>query len=873
MDRPDQVTQDKDVFHRDLTRGADGRRYWRSLDELAQSPEFVEKLHREFPSAAAEWDELDQDASRDGGVSRRNFLTMMGASIALAGIGGAGCRARDPVEKIVPYVNQPEEIIPGKPLYFATSLTIDGLAHGVLVESHEGRPTKIEGNPEHPATLGASNVFMQAAMLSMYDPDRSKVVRRIDTVSTWDRFWQEIAPIIAGKLKSGGAGMRILTEPTSSPTTAAQIVALRQRFPQARWHQYSPLDRANVRQGANAAFGRPVNVAYRFDRADVIVSLDSDFFQDEPGHIRYARQFIDRRRVRKDRTEMNRLYVFESTRTITGAMADHRRPMSPQQISQIALALAGQPADDSLSAIVEDLRRAGRNALVIAGPTQPPEVHAACHAINAALGSAGNTVYYTEPVEFDVPLDTTRSLAHLVDDMNAGAVDLLLIVGGNPVYNSPADLNFLEAMRKVSLRVHLSEYDDETSEQCHWHLPMTHDLEQWGDARAYDGTMSIVQPLIAPLYEGRSVNEFLSVLLGQLARPAYEIVRESWRARYRGNDFERFWEQTLHDGLMANSELPPIDVRLAAQPAAPAPATAPASPGGLQIVFRPDPSIGDGRWANNGWLQELPKPITKITWDNAALISPATALRMNLKNGELVDLKYRGRSVRAPIQIVPGLPDDCVTLHLGYGRTRAGNVGNGVGFSAYAIRTSDLPWFGAGLEIMSLGKEYTLASTQHESLMHGRDLVRVRDIEAFRSRHEKNEEHHPSRYPLTFFDQSALMNQHNAWGMTIDINACIGCNACVIACQAENNIPVVGKEQVAKGRHMHWLRVDTYFASEHPDRGHDFVYRDRAAANPDVYFQPVPCMHCENAPCEVVCPVGATAHDAEGTNNMVYNRC
>ncbi|CAN5569997.1 TAT-variant-translocated molybdopterin oxidoreductase [soil metagenome] len=886
MDRPDQVTQDSEVFHRDLTRGLDGRCYWRSLDELAQTPEFIEKLHREFPSAAAEWDELD--AAIVDGVSRRNFLALMGASLALAGVGGAGCRARDPVEKIVPYVNQPEEIVPGKPLFFATALSVDGFAHGVLVESHEGRPTKIEGNPAHSASLGATNIFMQAAILSLYDPDRSQAVRHIDSVSTWDRFWDQLNPLLATKLKSGGAGMRILSEPITSPTTAAQIAALRARFPEAQWHQYSPIDRANVRQGANIAFGRPANVAYRFDRADVILSLDSDFLVDEPGSVRYARQFIDRRRVRRDQTEMNRLYVLESTRTITGAMADHRVPATPQQILQVASTLSAlvgaqqmvpssgsvtQPPIDWLPAIAADLRRAGKNALVIAGPTQPPTVHAACHAINTALGSANNVVYYTLPVEFDVPLDTSQSLAQLINDMNAGAVDLLLIVGGNPVYNAPADLNFLAGLQKVALRVHLSQYDDETSEQCHWHLPMTHALEQWGDARAFDGTVSIVQPLIAPLYEGRSVNEVFSLILGEIARPAYEIVKESTRERFSGEKFEPFWEQSLHDGLIASSALPAIPMRLARSGSTTAPTTAPFVAGGMQLIFRPDPSIGDGSWSNNGWLQELPKPITKITWENAALISPATAHQLGVQNSDLVDVKYRGRAVRAPVHVVPGLPDQCITLHLGYGRTRAGRVGNNAGFSAYSIRTSDAPWSGAGVEILAVGKRHDLATTQQESLMHGRDLVRVQNIESFRNRRESRAEAHPSKYPLTLFDQSSQMNKHNAWGMTIDINACIGCNACIVACQSENNIPIVGKEQVANGRVMHWLRIDTYFASEHPHAEHEFVYRDHAATNPDVYFQPVPCMHCENAPCELVCPVGATVHDAEGTNNMVYNRC
>jgi molybdopterin-containing oxidoreductase family iron-sulfur binding subunit len=519
-----------------------------------------------------------------------------------------------------------------------------------------------------------------------------------------------------------------------------------------------------------------------------------------------------------------------------------------------------------VDAAARDLQAHRGSSLVVAGDAQPPLVHALAHAMNAALGNVGTTVIYTETAEAE-PTDQVQSLRNLVDDMSAGKVDALIILGGNPVYTAPADLSLDTAMSKVAFRVHLGLYEDETSAQCHWQVPEAHFLESWSDARGHDGTASIVQPLIAPLYGGRSAHELLAAMSDRPERTAYDLVREFWKV---GKD-DSAWRRWLHDGVVPNTAFAPKDV--AVRPAALAgPEQPPPTNGaGLEISFRNDPTVLDGRFANNGWLQELPKPITKLTWDNAVLVSPATARRLNLggspastggEHGQIVsdvvELKYRGRSVRGALFVVVGHPDECVTVHLGYGRTRAGHLGTGAGFNVNALRTADALWSGVGLDLVATGASSSLACTQYHHLMEGRGMVRavtrdefVRDPASVREGDET-----PPRI-ITLYPDVPYTGYK--WGMAIDINACIGCNACVVACQSENNIPVVGKEQVLRGRELHWLRVDTYY------RGPE--------TNPETYFQPVPCMQCENAPCEVVCPVGATVHSDEGLNDMVYNRC
>jgi molybdopterin-containing oxidoreductase family iron-sulfur binding subunit len=819
----------------------------------------------------------------------------MGASLALAGLTGCG-RAAPQDKKIVPYVNQPEQIVPGRPLFFATAFPMGGIGTGVLVESHEGRPTKIEGNPNHPASLGATDAFAQASILTLYDPDRSQVVRNAGRISTWSAFLTAVNDDLEAERVVGGGGLRILTETITSPALANQLRQLLARFPSAKWHQYEPVNRDNAHAGDRLAFGTDVNTIYRFENAEVILSLDADFLFSGPANVRYARDFAGKRRVGQGKIGMNRLYAIEATPSVTGSMADHRIALRPSEIPNFAAAIAAkiglavQSTPDPqrspwIDALVRDLQKHRGVSVVVAGDRQPPGVHGLAHAMNQALDNVGKTVIYTDPIEAN-PVDQMASLRELVKDMESGAVRILLMLGGNPVYTAPVDLGFAEQLAKVPLRVHSGLYEDETSAYCHWHIPETHYLESWSDIRAYDGTATILQPLIAPLYSGKSSHEVLAAMLGRPGETAYDIVRNYWKGQKIAGDFEIGWRKAVHDGVVAGTNFPPKAVKLkapassdwlgsstsASETRQPKPETRNAQETGnsLEISFQPDPTLFDGRFANNGWLQELPKPLTKLTWDNAALVSPITAQRLGLsyqigaRGGEhgrvfadLVELRYEGRSLRAPAWIVPGHADEYVTLHLGYGRTHAGKVGNGTGFNAYGIRTASAPSYGTGAEIRKLGTQYTLACTQFHHSMEGRDLVRAATLEEYRKRPDfaQGEHHHESEGSL----YPGFKYEGYAWGMAIDVNACIGCNACVVACQAENNIAVVGKTEVTRGRELHWLRIDRYYKG--------------SPENPETYHQPVPCMHCENAPCELVCPVGATSHSHEGLNDMVYNRC
>jgi molybdopterin-containing oxidoreductase family iron-sulfur binding subunit len=815
-------------------------------------------------------------------VARRTFLKLMGASLALAG--AAAC-TRQPEEHIVAYVRQPEEIVPGRPLFYATAMTLGGVATGLLVESHEGRPTKIEGNPEHPSSLGAADVLAQAAILNLYDPDRARTITHLGDIRPWPAFLGALRAALTAQQALNGAGLRILTESISSPTLAAQLRETLVRFPAAKWHQWDPLAANNARAGALLAFGQPVGTQYRFEQADVILSLDADFLGGGPGSLRYTREFSARRRP-EQADRMNRLYSVETMPAPTGARADHRLALAPRRIERFARRLAavlgvrGASAsqDDSaietfVSAVSTDLQAHRGSSLVIAGETQPASVHLLAHAMNDALGNVGRTVFYTEPVEAD-PVDQLESLRDLVGEMHAGQVDLLLILGANPVYTAPADFDFSNALDKVPFRAHLGSHFDETSARCHWHIPEAHFLEAWSDARAHDGTASIVQPLIAPLYGARSAHEMLTALGERMERSGRDIVQEHWNARRPEANAQ--WRRWLHDGFIPGTALPPKAVTLRSDAVArlePERAGDTSSPAGgsLEIAFRLDPSVADGRFANNGWLQELPKPITKLTWDNAVIVSPATAARLQaggrpaMQGGEhgqivsdVVSLTYRGRTISGPIFAVAGHPDEAVTVHLGHGRSRAGSVGSNTGFNAYALRTSDSLWSGIGVQVSRTGERMSLACTQSHHLLEGRNLVRTATREQYlenpASVHGGEE---PPPRTLTLYPE--FNYDGYKWGMAIDINACTGCNACVVACQAENNIPVVGKEEVLRGREMHWLRVDTYVKG--------------GLYDPQTCFQPVPCMHCENAPCELVCPVAATVHSHEGLNDMVYNRC
>jgi molybdopterin-containing oxidoreductase family iron-sulfur binding subunit len=889
--------------------GSQGRHYWRSLEELGDSQAFQELLRLEFPEQADTWPDS---------LSRRRFLALMGASLALAGV--AGCSIRPaPARKIVPFVRAPELLVPGKPLFYATAMTLGGCGVGLLVESHMGRPTKVEGNLEHPASLGATDIFHQASVLELYDPDRSQSVMHLGLTSTWDDALAEIRAAVNRLRKKRGEGLHILTETVVSPTLGRQLKALLQKkkngedLSQARWHQYEPLARDSAYRAAQAAFGEDVNTWYDFRNADVVLSFDSDFLGGGPGHLRYVADFMGRRRVRTSaaaarQARMNRLYVVETALTNTGAKADHRLALPPSAVEKLARALAARLGvagaggnatghERWVEAVARDLEGHPGRCVVLAGDRQPVAVHLLAHALNERFSK--ETTHHTKAIEAR-PEDHTASLRQLAEDMRAKQVKLLVILGGNPVYNAPADLGFAEALGNVDLRAHLGLYQDETSRQCQWHLPEAHFLEAWGDTRAFDGTASLVQPLIEPLYQGRSAIEVVQGLVAT-ELPGLELVQDTWRQHWKGlkgkpfGEFEDFWETALHDGVVRDREkagvkqrtgYPEKQVTLATgwqkhlQPR-PAPA---GEEGTYEIAFQADPTVHDGRFANNGWLQELPKPLTRLTWDNAAVVSPATAKALKVGLGpyahggehggyeqSVLELRLGETVIHAPVWIQPGHADGAVTVHLGYGRDSAGRVGGNttskVGFNAYLFRTSAHPWSAPGLKVTRTPRRYLLACTQGHHLMENRATVRAATLAEFHERpnfaaekenEELREEMRKARRPLTLYEPWEQGKQQ--WGMAIDLTTCVGCGACVVACQSENNIPVVGKDQVSRGREMHWLRVDLYHAGP-------------AEAPTETHFQPVPCMHCERAPCEYVCPTAATVHSHDGLNDMVYQRC
>ncbi len=869
---------------RERLRAKKGPEFWRSLDELAATPAFQDLLHREFPRHASEWTD---------GVSRRRFLQLASASLALAGL--TGC-TKQPLEQIVPYVRQPEYLIPGRPLYFATALILGGYATGVLAESHQGRPTKIEGNPDHPASLGATDVFAQASVLTLYDPERSQSILRSGRPGgTWGGFVGEMSATLRALQALNGRGVRLLTGTVTSPTLAAQIQELLRRLPEARWHRWEPAGRHQSAAAAVRAFGRPLETRYDFSRAQRILTLGADVLCEGPGGVRYARDFADRRRVRGDRKEMSRVYAVESVPTLGATLADHRLQLPPAQVEAFTLALAralgaapGQPSGQLLTdpavvewleAVAQDLRQHRGASLVVAGEYASPAAQVLVHAINQALGNVGSTVVHLEPLEAD-PVDHVRSLAELVRDMNAGQVELLLMLDGvNPVYTAPADFDFARALQKVPLRAHHGLYEDETSEYCHWHVPAAHELESWSDARSFDGTVSLIQPLIDPLYGGKSAHEVLAALSNQPDATSYDVVRQFWTSRLTG-DFETAWREALLAGLIPGTAAPHAAAAMTAigggavQQAAGEilAALGRAQTGQITLLLRPDPTIWDGRFASNAWLQELPKPIVKLAWDNALIVSPKTAERLKVSFHETVEVSAGGRKLAAAVWVLPGVAEDTALLTLGYGRRRAGKA-TGQGFNAYTLRTSSALWTVPDVQIRNTGSRYVLACTQNHHMIRGdevnedelateqaarRHVVRTGTLEEFR----RDPDFISKQRETPAVDETMYPNyEYNGhkWGMAIDLNVCTGCSACVVACQSENNIPVVGKEQVLAGREMHWLRIDRYFAGD--------------LDAPAIHHQPLPCMHCETAPCEVVCPVAATVHSDEGLNDMVYNRC
>ena len=819
-----------------------GPRFWKSLEEWSHSPDFLPYLHREFPEYASEW---------DNGISRRRFLQLMAASLALGGL--TAC-SRQPQEKIVPYVRRPEEIIPGKPLYYATTFSHRGYGKGVLVRTEMGRPTKIEGNPDHPASLGATDVFMQASILGLYDPDRSQTIRQGKDISTWNAFVQFIGTRIEEHERDEGAGLYLLTGKTTSPTFGEQLQRLRVRFPKLNWCSYEPA--APIR--AKSTSGDDAEPSYDLSKADIIVSLDADFLFEGPANLVLTKAFSKRRR--DPSTDFNRLYVVESAPSITGAKADVRWQRKPSEViaftQQLAAAIlqGGAGVAPEIRQLASDLQQHRGRSVILAGDYQPEIVHALAFQLNQALGNLGETVTYQEAAPTPIP---TIQLPDIVAALEAGAVSTLLIAGANPIYDLPPSLGFADALSRAAHTIHLGLHNDETGSYCGWHVPESHYLEAWGDILAFDGTPSLLQPMIEPLYpDATSLLEVISLFVDLPPKKGYDIVRDFWR-RNLATDLPAAWEQSLNKGVVigkSSPSSPPVLVTAVRD----APPIDLVKSSDLEILLRPDMAVDDGRYANNAWLQELPRPLSKLTWDNVATVSPNTATSMGVTTGDLIRLEAAGQSVDAPVWIQPGHADGCVSVTLGYGRSALGEVANGVGFNAAILRSSMGAWSEKLTSARSTGARHELASTQHHFSMEGRDLIQVETLTDYKTDPRKARENKPDPPPEENLYPPFEYKKY-AWAMSIDLNTCVGCNACVMACQSENNIPVVGKDQVIKGREMHWIRVDRYFEGPPED--------------PAMHFQPVACMQCEDAPCEVVCPVGATVHTSEGLNDMVYNRC
>ena len=848
-----------------------GKRFWRSIDELADTPEFQAAVEREFHPAAQEW--VDP-------VSRRGFLKLMGASMALAGL--AGC-TKQPDEPIYPYVKAPEDLVLGKPNYFATIHPLPTGGVPLLVKSDAYRPVKVDGNPEHAYNHGGSDVFSQGSLLDLYDPDRSKHATYRGENREWVEFAQQLR--LKAAASKDGTGICFLSATITSPTLARQWKAVQAAYPKARLVQYDP-----ALAGTWLASG--TNVQYDLKAADVIVSLDADFLSGAayPGFHKLVGDYAGRRK--QPELGMNRLYAVESSTTTTGMKAEHRLGLRASEVPAFVAALAqavgatgisapqyAWTADQAkfMAAVAKDLKNNAGKSAIIPGLYQDESVAAMALTINTALGNVGKTVTVSSEPSIPIPSDQIADLRALVADLEAGKVDWLVILNANPVYNAPADLDFLSAFNKASVVAHLGSHVDETGQIAHWHIPASHYLEGWSDARAYDGTVSVVQPLIDPLYGGKSAHDVFQALLDEPMLSAYEAVRQTQRSNIKG-DFETGWRKVLHDGWIADTAYP---AGAGAKGAVQSKVVAPASKDAIEIIFRPDPNVYDGRWSNVGWLQELPKPVTSLSWDNAAIVSGATLTKLGLEEDDIVELEVGKGKVKAPVIVMPGHPDNSVTVYLGYGREFAGRVGSGAGFNGYLIRPSSGLFYAPGT-IKKVDGKWGIAVTKSHYQDHRgsnltehgnqnwsleavealgpRGIIRYATLEEFKA--NPNFAHEGEGHETPDMGTSLFPNwtyTENRWAMSIDMNSCTGCNACIVSCYAENNIAVVGKQQVRIGRNMQWLRLDAYFEGD--------------LAAPRAHFQPMTCQHCENAPCEQVCPVGATVHSPEGINMMVYNRC
>jgi molybdopterin-containing oxidoreductase family iron-sulfur binding subunit len=832
------------------------RHYWRNVRELADSPGFAEVIERELPRFRGALD----------GMDRRRFLQIMAAPMALAALSGCGPEP-DP-RQLVPYVEQPPDLVASVPRQYTTAFTSAGYAEGVVLRHLMGRPVKVEGNPLHPASLGAASAPMQASLLSLYDPRRAQTILGGGQIQSWPGFVAALYARREALLASGGKGLRLLTGTITSPTFASQAADMRRQFPEMRRVGWEPIDRDTERSADIGLFGRGFDRVYDLAKAQIIFGVESDLISTAPGWLAYARQFAAGRRPFENGGRMSRLYAIESTPTLLGGKADHRLALQPAEIASalryIAGAVGAGPREWTqvetgrtgwLAAAAAELLANRDGVLIHAGREQPTEIHLLANALNSALGAFGSTIGLIDPVA--APPEAPQSLAELVADMNAGSVDTLVMIDTNPVYGAPADLDFAGALKRVRFSVSLSLYPDETARASTWLIPQSHEYETWSDARAFNGVATIQQPQVLPLYGGHSAHEVLAVLQGDAAPNAQQLVRETWRdraAKEGRGDFPAFWHEALRAGVVAGSAAPLLPAPSINDNSAVLGGTAPNIAPGLTLLFRPDEAIWDGRLADNAWLLELPRPFTRLTWGNAALIAPQTAARFGLETQDVALVGTRYGQVRAPIFVLPGQAENCVTLTLGFGR-REGALAVGIGYDAFRLRGAAEPWSTAATSFIKTGERFPLAEAQgHDDVAGHDDLIRegtltqfVEQPEAFAQRSEKNSLYPEFEYP------------RHAWGMSIDLNSCIGCQACVIACQAENNIPTVGKEQVLQHRIMHWLRIDRYY------RG--------APDNPEFAFEPMPCMHCEKAPCEVVCPVHATVHDHSGLNLMVYNRC
>lgn len=873
-----------------------GKKYWRSLGQLSDTPEFRGWLEREFPQGAAEM--------QGGDLSRRNFLKLMGASTALAGLGLTACRR--PVMHLVPFTKGVEWSIPGKPLFYTTARPTRRGYAPVVATTHDGRPTKIEGNPLHPVSKGTTDSFSQSSILDLYDPDRAKKITREGVATDEAAFVKALDEIVQGA--GDGSGLAFLLQEDNSPTRQRLIALAAKKFPKATWAVYEPLGPVVD----ETAFGKGVQAVPQFDKADVILSLDSDFLGTD-GDVSAIRGFSSRRKVTGPDSKMNRLYVVENRYTITGGMSDHRLRVPASQIGAFALALASQIAaathDAGLDGIVktiaastvkfdgdwvkycaEDLVASKGKSLVIAGSRQPAAVQALVAAINAALGNIGKTV--TGQKSAVAPTVTIGDLAKLITDKK---VQTLFIVGGNPVYNAPSDLDWATLQKSVPTVIRLGQETDETSLLSKWNVPLAHYLEFWGDGRAADGSYVSVQPMILPLFGAWSELDLLAKIAGLPKPQGPELVQDTFKEIAKPADFVTAWAKFLHDGFLADSAAKPESLTFNGSAAGAFIKEKFATPvlaeDTFEVVFTPCAKVDDGRYNNNGWQQEIPDPITKLTWDNAAQISPATAHKLGIKEGEIeratVQILLDKRSLTIPVIIAPGHAENSVSIPVGYGRTTVGRVGESTGFNVYPLRTSAEPYFAVGAKLRVTGKEYKLALTQEHWALEGRggDLTREATVSEYKAKPDfaktmGMDAHIPPN--ISLYSNPTLNNpelsKHPAkeatgqrvnpgwdshgWGMVVDLNSCIGCSACMTACQAENNIPIVGKEQVINGREMHWIRADRYFASVDPND-----------PDPEMVSQPIMCQHCENAPCETVCPVNATVHSEDGLNVMAYNRC